>query len=80
MHGIVVNKHELDKENSISKNRVPSVIPAELRDRLDKVTGPKFSFREIFKDELEGESDISSIKLDKDPTPDEPPSLFLEVE
>ena len=63
--GISISKNKIDDKYSISKNRVPPTIDPVLENKLNGVRGSRFSFLELFKEELEeSKIDISSINGD----------------
>jgi hypothetical protein len=62
LDGISVSKSRVDDKYSISKNRVPAVIDTALEAKLSKIRGSKFSFQDLFREELEeSKVELSSI-------------------
>jgi Ankyrin repeats (many copies) len=60
--GISISKSRVDDKYSISRNRVPVSMDPVLEIKLSKIRGSKFSFKELFKEELEeSKVELSSI-------------------
>ena len=67
LEGFSINKRKLDEKYSLSQNRIPPIVDPILEQKLSKIKGDKFKFREIFKEELEilDENNISSIHINQ---------------
>ena len=60
--GISISKSRVDDKYSISKNRVPIPMDSDLELKLGKIKGTKFSFKDLFREELEeSKVELSSI-------------------
>lgn len=77
--GINISKKKVDEKYSLTRNRVPARMPSYLEEKLSKVRGPSFGFRDLFREELD-ESDhmVSSIPdiVERSQTPMDVPSVL----